>query len=237
MIRSALVAVWLAVLALPGASGAGPFTAFETDLLDAYAAYRTALFQSNMGNAAATSQALDLFAGRWGAISATWGMTPPPQYADDPAFGQTLKEVGDTITRATKDVKADNLPAVHATLEKVRDEIGALHERNGLIGFSDRMNAYHTEMERVIGLDLRNPDAQQLQSLSDGAAVLAYLAAEIAANPAPGSADPAYQGLVEGLTTSVATLQAAVRTGDAAACRAAVAKLKPAYSKLFLRFG
>ena len=30
------------------------------------------------------------------------------------------------------------------------DEIGDLHARNGIIGFSDRMNAYHARMEEVL---------------------------------------------------------------------------------------
>jgi hypothetical protein len=51
MNRKLIVLGLIASFAGPIGAIAGPFTDFEHDLRDAYGQYRTALFQSNQGNA------------------------------------------------------------------------------------------------------------------------------------------------------------------------------------------
>jgi hypothetical protein len=237
MKRVILGGVLAASVAWPWATIAGLFADFETELRDAYGQYRTALFQSNSGNADATSQAMKALSEKWATLSTTWGKDAPPQYADDPDFGTTLSAVADVIDQASKEVAAGDLPKAHLTLEGIRAEVGALHERNGIISFSDRMNAYHAKMEAVLELDLANLPDGGTAVLCDGAAILAYLAQDIVDHPAPEGADAAYAPLVDGLIKSVSALQSAVRSGDAAAVAAAVGGLKAPYSKLFAKFG
>ena len=74
-------------------------------------------------------------------------------------------------------------PNSHATLEAVREAFGALHARNGIETFSDRMNAYHAQMEHILGLDLSALDAAGKQAMLEQAAVLAYLAQDVLAGP------------------------------------------------------
>lgn len=93
MNRSLLLGVAAASLSWPLLVLAGPFGDFERDLRDAYGQYRTALFEGNSGYRDATIQAMEALAQKWAAIGSTWGQDPPPQYADDPAFRDTLAAV------------------------------------------------------------------------------------------------------------------------------------------------
>ena len=169
------------------------------------------------------------FATAW--INLAAGGNAPPQYVDDPKFSGTLESVSKIATTAADEVAAGNLPKAHETLEGIREEIASLHDRNGIIGFSDRMNAYHAQMERVIGLADPDPVAMREQ-----AAVLEYLVDDIARHP-PADADASFGELLKGVEGSVAKLRAASESGDAAAMKAAVGGLKGPYSKLFLKFG
>ncbi|HBN31060.1 MAG TPA: hypothetical protein DD416_07520 [Rhodobacteraceae bacterium] len=115
--------------------------------------------------------------------------------------------------------------------------LGELHIRNGLYTFSDRMNTYHAKMEHVLGNDYQGFDNAGLKVLNEDVAVLAALAEGIIDHPAPKAGNEAYAGLVAGLKASVDALQAATRNGDAAAAKAAIGGLKPAYTRLFAKFG
>ena len=217
--QTAFAAV-LGALALPAL--ASPFTDAEAQLRAVYGDYRAALFLSNAGKAPETERALAGFDTAWAEMSAQWGATPPPQYAADAALPQTFDAVSALIGKAREEAAAGRLPAAHQTLEGVRAEIAGLHARAGLIGFSDRMNAY-------------GPGAAV--ALAGDAAVLDYLAGQIVANPAPEAENPAYAPLVDAFAASARAFRSAADSGDVAAALAARGKLKVPYSKLFAQFG
>jgi len=238
MSRALLWTGLVAAIAVPIAAMAeSPFTTFEIALRDAYGQYRTALFQSNTGNADVTTQAMQALSDKWAALEGNWTTTPPPQYADDAGFPATLTTVGMVIAEASQQVASGDLATAHITLEKIRAEVGDLHIRNGMLTFSDRMNAYHAQMEDVLGLDLAALGDKAADVLAQDAAVLAYLAEDIAAHPAPEASDPTYAALVDALRQSVAAVQMAAQAGDLAAVTAAIGQLKPSYARLFAKFG
>lgn len=228
-------AMTTALICLPALAPAGPVSDFEGALRDAYGQYRAALFQSNSGNAEATTAAMKALSEKWSGLERQWAASPPPHYSDDAGFGATLMAVDGLITTASGQVTEGKLPEAHETLEGIRAQIGDLHLRNGMFTFSDRMNAYHAEMEHVLTAGV--PADGQMTGLAQSAGVLRYLADDIAAHPAPEAADPAYAGLLNGFMASVQALQTAVEAGDAAAAKAAVDNLKVPYSKLFAKFG
>jgi hypothetical protein len=217
---------------------AGPVTDFEATYGEMYAGYRSALFATNSGSAEKSAAALDGLQKNWATLVTTYGQTPPPQYESDPLWGETIAEVTGSIAKATEAVSAGNLPESHETLEAVREAFSALHARNGIETFSDRMNAYHAEMERILGLDLTTLDAPAKETVLEHAAVLAYLAQDVLSAPpanAEGNAD--YAALSAAMQTSVDQLLSAARAGDDDAIKAAVGGLKVPYSKFFLKFG
>jgi hypothetical protein len=233
---SRLAGVAALALAFAGSAHAGSVADFEIAMRAAYGDYRAALFETNANKPDAALQAVDTFKQKWSALAAA-NTVAPPQYADDPAYAATLAKVASITETAAGEVAAGKLPEAHETLEAIRFEIGGLHERNGIVGFSDRMNAYHAKMEDVLAKDYGGFDAAGLGALREDAAVLAFLAADIEAHPAAEAADAAYGKLLDGMTDSVTALADAARTGDAAAAKSALDNLKVPYSKLFLKFG
>jgi len=217
---------------------AGAVAEFETAYNTAYANYRTALFATNSGDATKSGGALKQFDGTWTELAAQYRANPPPQFEDDPLWGQTVEEVTSLLDQAKTQATAGDLPTAHATLEEIRDALGVLHARNNVETISDRMNAYHAEMEVILGMDMTNLDAAAKQNLLEHSAVLAYLAADVlSAPPAELIENPEFGTLAIGLQTSVDQFVAAARVGDDAALLASVRALKVPYLKLFLKFG
>jgi hypothetical protein len=233
---SRLSAAAAVILAFAGSALAGPVSDFETALRSAYADYRAALFQTNVDKPEAASDTLGAFRHKWSALVAA-NPEPPPQYADDPAYAATLAKVSTIADTAAAEIASGKLTQAHDTLEAIRDEIGGLHVRNGIVGISDRMNAYHARMEAVLTADYGAFDAAGLRRLGEDAAVLAYLAADIAAHPPAEATDPAWHSLLAGMIDSVTALSSAAHGGDPAAAKAALGHLKAPYSKLYLKFG
>lgn len=233
---SRLFAATATCLLLVSAVFAGPVGDFEIAMRTAYADYRAALFQTNSNNREEAVKAVVNFKQKWTALAAA-NSKAPPQYADDPSYGATLAKVSSIAEAAATQATAGKLTEAHNTLEGIRDQIGGLHERNGIIGFSHRMNAYHAKMEHILAKDYGGFNAAGLGDLREDAAVLAYLAAEIATHPPAESADPSYRTLLDGVNASVAAVLTAAKSSDVAAARRAVESLKVPYSKFFLKFG
>ncbi len=100
------------------------------------------------------------------------------------------------------------------------------------------MNAYHARMEHVLGakFDLATPAGRN--SVGNEIAVLGYLAADLGREPPPevaGSAE--FRALFGAVEASLEAVRTSLAKGDPEAIRAALRNLKPAYSRLFLKFG
>lgn len=226
----------LALAVLPTIALAGPFADAESALRASYGHYRMALFATNMGQADKAASELAAFADSWTALQPV--LSAAPQYAEDAALAQTFAEVARLTGEAQAKVASGTLEPAHEVLEKIRGQVAGLHDRAGLSGFSDRMNAYHATMEAVLAMtpdQLATP--QGLEMAAEKAGLLEAQAADLAAHPAPEAASAEYQPLSDAFQSSVAAYVAAVRAGDPAAIAKAMAGLKPAYSKFFVKFG
>jgi hypothetical protein len=232
-INAALVLVALTI----GPVQAGPVNDFERTLAAAYADYRQALFLTNQKNAEGTMRAIGSFETKWASLMSTYAKAPPPQYADDPEFAGVLTRVAETNQQAKKAAADGKLAESHEVLEAIRDQLGGLRLRNGMTTFSDRMNAYHEKMEHMVGKTYDGFSAAGLGDLREDAAVLAHMADDMKRNPSPEAGAADYAPLMKSLIDSVVAVQTAARGGDAAGAKAAVTRLKPAYSRLFVKFG
>lgn len=216
---------------------AGAVAEFETALRTAYADYRAALFHSNTKNAEGTTKAIVAFEEKWTALSTKYA-SPPPQYADDPQWTETLAKVKFILDHAEALAAKGDLAEAHEVLEEIRDVIEDLHLRNGIIGFSERMNAFHHQMEEVLTKKYDGFTPAGLGELREDIAVLAHLAADLKKfPPAEAAGNAEFTNGLNAVLDSVAAVQAATRAADAAKAKEALGKVKPAYSKLFLRFG
>jgi len=211
-----------------------------TDALQAaYIPYRAALFRTNSKAQAESEQAIAAARGQWRALADRHGARPGAPYDRDPAFAATLRQVDDVYARAEAQIVARQLPEAHETLEKARDLLSDLRRRNGVVVFSDHMNAYHEQMEHVL-VDGAKVLAQPggLLEVAARAGTLDYLARRLRSEAPPALAqDGEFKTLTDAVLASVVALRAAVARQDEAAVREAIGKLKGPYSRLFLKFG
>jgi hypothetical protein len=211
---------------------AGPYRDVEDGIANAYAEYRKALFQTNQNNKAATETALSAFRLKWQALAVDWNKAAPPQYADDPQFLDAVEKVSTLASQAFSQAAGEELAKSHETLEVIRDVLGELRRRNGLINFSDRMNSYHAQMEHVL-----EQKYSSLAQLGDDGAVLAFLAGDLRKNRPKGIDNLVFDEAMKEIDASIDTLRKAVRSGDADAIEKARKGLKSPYSRMFIRFG
>lgn len=237
-LHTTALSIGLAAALFASSAHGGPFLDFETQLRGVYGVYRSALFATNQKKADESVRIVGALANGWKQLDEKWAKTPPPQYVDDPDFAATLSRAGAAISAASGQIAAGDLGQAHLTLEKIRDELGALRARNGMANFSDRMNAFHEEMEKVQERHKGDLSAGALAELRGEAAVLAYLGDLIAAAPPPdarGSSE--FSALAEANRAAVKALQEAVAAGDSEATKRALQGLKKPYAMLFLKFG
>jgi hypothetical protein len=228
----------IAALAFVLPALAGPIADYEAAFRAAYADYRQALFATNTNNRAGSEKTVAAFEQKWSALAAKHRASPPPHYAEDPKWADSLAAVDGILARAKAEIAKGDLPAAHETLEGARDVFGALRARNGVIVFSDRIDAFHEVMEHVLAKPYDGFAGAGLTELIEDAAVLAHLGAELTKSPPPEAAESAdFAPTLAAVLKSVADLQAAARAGDAEKIKAARAKIKPAFAKLFVKFG
>jgi hypothetical protein len=225
----------LALLATPAWAADAVTDAMQA----AYVPYRTALFKTNAKAQADSEQAVADARAQFRALGARFAEKPPAPYDRDAEFAATLNRVDQVLAKADTEIKAGNLAKGHETLEEVRDLLGELRRRNGVVVFSDHMNAYHEEMEHVFddgAATLAKPGG--MLALAGQAAVLDYLAKRLK-NEAPAALakDAEFTSLVDAVQASVNALRAAIARQDEAAVREAIGKIKSPYSRLFIKFG
>lgn len=230
------LALALALTLAAPAHAADPFT---DAVQAAYAPYRAALFRTNSQAQAESEQALAQARKAWAAVVERFGRQPPAPYDRDPRFAASLSEIDAAYERAATQVGQRRLAEAHDTLEAVRDVLTELRRRNQVIVYSDHMNAYHAEMEHVLGEGpklLAQPQGSLELLARTGA--LEYLAGRLDGEaPEALRADPEFAKLVAAVRQSVAALKSALVSGDGAAARAALGQVKKPYSQLFLKFG
>jgi hypothetical protein len=220
---------------IPPAWAADPVT---DAMQAAYAPYRAALFRTN-GKAQAESERAIADAQRaWQALGERFA-TPPLPYTGDGRFASSLAEVAAVYREAEQLIRAGKLPEAHEVLEKVRDLLAELRQRNGVVVFSDHMNAYHAEMEHLLAEGpavLQQPQGMLLLMARVG--TLQYLAARLQTQaPAELQRDAEFAAGQKAVADSVAALRTAVLAEDKAAVQRALAAIKGPYSRLFLKFG
>jgi hypothetical protein len=225
-----------------GSLASGPVLSADlvTDAMQsAYVPYRAALFRTNSKAQVESEQAIAQAQQAWKTISDRFGTRPPAPYDRDLRFADSLAQVAAVYERAAQQIRDKGLAEAHETLERARDLMSDLRRRNDVVVYSDHMNAYHAEMEKLLdsaAQTLASPQGPLLLMARVG--TLEYLARRLRTEaPAALQREPEFRPLLEAVEASVAALPMAVLSQDAAATRAAIGKLKGPYSRLFLKFG
>lgn len=211
-----------------------------TDAMNqAYAPYRVVLFRTNSQAQAESEQTIRQARKAWASVIERYSAHPPFPYAGDASFGTSLSAVAQVYDKAAEEIDLKKLSQAHETLEQARDLMADLRRRNGVIVFSDHMNAYHSEMEYLLehGKMLLSSQRDLLQ-LTERVGVLNYLAGKLRSEADQKLLEnPEFVSGLKALENSVAELRKAALGQDAEALRAALGQLKKPYSLLFLKFG
>lgn len=235
-----ILAAWiiaaLAAVATPALAADAATDAIQA----AYPPYREALFRTNAKSQADSERALAAARAAWKQVRERFAGSAPVPYDRDRQFGATLAAVDAVYARAEAEIGQQQLAKAHETLEEVRDLLGTLRQRNGVVVFSDHINAYHEQMEKVLKDGpgwIGSPAGMIELTLATGA--LDHLAQRLAAeaDPALLRDNAAFAAALKEVQASSARLRAAVTAQDAAAARKAIGELKQPFSRLFLRFG
>lgn len=204
-----------------------------------YTPYRVALFKTNSNAQEDARKAVAAAQQGWSALIAQYAGNPPVPYDRDSEFSNSLTRVSEVYAKAAEQIDKNELVEAHETLEHARDVMADLRHRNQIIVYSDHMNAYHSQMEKVL-IDgdkmLAGPDG--MLQLTAQLGVLDYLAGKLKSEaPADYLGNPEFSSMVGALERSVADLKAALFAQDAGQVKAAIGKLKVPYSKMFIKFG
>lgn len=240
--RKSTLKLPLTALAIAAALSIAPAwagDAFTDAAQAAYVPYRAALFRTNSKAQAESEQAVAATRAQFAALAQRYAAAPPVPYDRDPEFAATLKKIDAVLAQAEAEVRDKQLAKGHETLEQVRDLLGELRRRNGVVVYSDHMNAYHQVMEHLLEVApklLGQPGG--MLTLAGEVGALDYLARRLKHEAPPALAREAeFAPLVDAVQGSVKNLRDAVQRQDEAAARDALGKLKSPYSRLFLKFG
>lgn len=236
----ALPAFVIMMLLAPGPLAAGGAN-FETDRAGAYAHYREAVFYARTGNTPIAALALDEFIVKWSALVATYADSPPAAYAAETDWSGVL---GDILERAESGLEAldtDDAEAARTAIDPIRGILGDLRRRNGVITYSDHVNALSAAMD-VLARYRREVkdlgDAQAVAAVREQAAIVSTLFEKCRSAATPDIAgDPEFMRLVDGAAESMGKLLKSLQTGDILLYRIGIGELRSYERIMFLRFG
>ncbi len=233
---------WTLAAAVACASPVWAADAFTDAVQATYPAYRSVLFKTSSATQEECRQALAQAQSAWQQVAGRFAAGAPTPYDRDTQTSATLREAAAVYAQAGAEIERNQLKEAHETLEKVRDLLAAMRQRNQVVVFSDHMNAYHEQMEHVLtagpGLLGGSGTSGSFTALALEVGALQHLAGRLSSQADAGlRANPEFNTLLKAVQQSVADLRAAVLAQDAAAAKAALGKVKGPYSRLFLRFG
>jgi len=205
----------------------------------AYAPYRAALFKTNQNSQPDAQAAIDQASKAWSGIVKQFAGQAPAPYDRDAGFAASLNEVSKVYAKASTEIGKGDLTEAHETLEHARDVMAELRARNNVIVYSDHMNAYHAQMEKVL---IEGPKLLEqkdgLQELTAWTGALEFLANRLASEaPAALSSNEEFKAAFGAVHKSVADLKAALFSHDSSKVKDALSQVKVPYSKMFIKFG
>lgn len=236
-----LMAVLLTVALLPATSAASEIGAFNREFAATYPGYRQAMFYLRSDNQAVAALELDGFVEDWHAMVERWAGNPPDAFADDTAWADTLRAIGERGKRALSMLDSGDGAGAMAELAPVRGTLSDLRRRNGVVSYSDCIDELSDAMNNLARYrrELTNlADATAVEPVRRHAAVVAYLFDRCDRHAPEGIAqDPEFRRLMDGARSSMDKVWTAFGTADVRLYRIGIGELHSFERILFLRYG
>jgi hypothetical protein len=239
--NSVLALALFAALLWPVEARADGTAEFLEAAAEAYAPYRGAVAYLHTGNVGLAALALDAMAARWAGLCDRFRNQPPAAFAEDLAWRASLDAITGRIGTARAQLEAGDAEGAAATLAPIRAALGELRRRNGIVTFSDRIDAFSAAMD-AIWVHRRNPpdmaDPQTIAALAEQARTLRRALDDVAADPPERTAgDPQFQRLIEGAFQSLAQIDRAIGTRNQGSLISALREIRSSERLLWMNFG
>ncbi len=138
-------------------------------------------------------------------------------------------------------LEAGDTAGATVALAPIRAALGDLRKRNGIVTFSDRVDAFSAAMEtmwvyRRSPPDMADPEA--MAALAEQARTLRRALEAVAASPTEKiAADPQFQRLIAGSFENIATIEHAIETRNQEVLIRALRELRSSEQLLWMNFG
>jgi hypothetical protein len=229
------------LLCWPGLASAGELGAFNDAVAAAYAHYRGAVFYARTGNLGVGAVELEQMAAKWRAVLDRFAAAPPDAFADDPAWGETLRRVGRRIADAGAAARRGDADATRAALAPIRPELAGLRRRNNVVVFSDCVDELQAAVDAIWSYRREPPDftsAEALDRFKARLGVVAYMFRRCHARaPAAAAKSAEFNRLFESARDTLSRLRRALNDGDSKGLINTLRELRSLDQMLFLRFG
>lgn len=241
MLKSVTTLVlYLAVATNP--AWASNLSSFNAAVAAAYDHYRAAAFYLRTGNPAVAGFELAEAAQRWSDAVMPFAKTPPDAFADDPAFAADLADIMARLGKADA-LLASGGDAESAAdmLDPIRDRLAELRRRNGVIVFSDHVDAANAAMDRLWVYRHEPPDwadPAARAALTGATAVTIHLYDRLRELAPPETAENAeFQRIMKGALASLAGLWEQIQLADEERVISYLRELRSFDRILWLQFG
>jgi len=232
------------VLALMIASDrplAGETGDFNAAVADAYNHYRQAVFFLRTKNPGVAALEISIMADKWQALAERHAGSPPDAYDGDAEFPGTMQSVAEQLAKAAAAAEAMEAETAAEAMKPVRTMIAELRRRNGIVTFSDCVDAINASMDRLWPYR-RNPpdfeDAEAVDALRQELGISLYLYKKCYAEaPKAYRTDPEFQRLFENGIDSFTRIWKPVRDKNAIGVINFLRELRSLDKMIFLRFG
>lgn len=237
----------LALVCFVGGSLAGSLAAlanggdFHSALADAYTHYREAAFYSRSDNTPVAGLALDEFVVKWTAVVEHFADSPPPEYAGDARWGETLRDILAHAESGLEALDSDDPKAAREAIGPIRGMLGELRRRNGVVIWSDLVDELSAAMDVLARYrrDVKDlDDTGTVAKVREQAAIVAALFERCRKEAAPEIAgEPEFIRLIEGANESMGRLQTSLETKSLRLYRIGIGELRSYERIMYLRFG
>ncbi len=231
---------WVALSLAPEAASANARDFHEAQA-DAYAHYREAAFYTRTGNITVAALALDEFIVKWSALVDRFAGSPPREYAGDEQWNAVLNEILERSRSGLEALDAGDAEAAAESINPVRDMLGELRRRNGVVTYSDHVDALTAAMDVMAGYrgEIRElDDPADVEKIGKQADVVEALFEKLEREAPPQVADdPEFKRMISGATESMERLRQGLKTGNARLFRIGAGELRSYERIMFLRYG
>ncbi|MBL4691373.1 MAG: hypothetical protein JKY68_07950 [Rhodospirillales bacterium] len=241
--RKLLIVCTILTFALASAPAArsAPVHDFNEDVAAAYGFYREAFFLLRADNVQVASIELEEMADRWTAIVKRFGVTPPDVYSADPAWKKTLESIDEMVALGLQAAIENDAKAATKALEPIRKTLSDLRRRNGVVIYSDYVDAANAAFKKLYKFRYTPPDfdvVEQVDQLRQITAITAYWYEQCLDNtPKALAQDPEFKRLMEDSLYSLTRIWVAIANKAAPNLISILRGLSLSNRMLFLRFG